>query len=118
MTEVGNLFFAVGVNVDPAVEAAFNDWYDTDHLPAVVACPGFVSGRRFELRGRELPRYWAVYEVESRDTLHTPELAAISGFGCFEEAISEHRIVWLTSLTPLLLHGEGGGGGAGGDGGA
>jgi hypothetical protein len=102
---VGNLSFAVGVDVDPEVEAEFNAWYDTDHLPRVVACPGFVSGRRYELRGRDLPRYWAVYEVESREALKTPELEAISGFGRFEEAISDHRIVWLTSLTPPLFHG-------------
>jgi hypothetical protein len=100
-----NLYFAVGVDVDPEVEVAFNEWYDTDHLPAVVACPGFVSGRRYELRGRDLPRFWAVYGVETKDAVRTPELEAISGFGRFEGAISNHRIVWLTSLTPLLLHG-------------
>ena len=77
----------------------------TDHLPAVVGCPGFVAGRRFEARGRELPRFWAVYEVENRDALHTPELAAISGFGRYEQAIQRQRIAWLTSLTPLLVHG-------------
>lgn len=104
MSEVGALYFAVGIDVDPAVEDAFNHWYDTDHLPSVVACPGFRTGRRYALRGRGLPRYWAVYEVESRDALHTPELAAVSGFGAFAEHVSNHRILWLTSLTEPVVH--------------
>ena len=107
MSGAGSLYFAVGIDVADEHVAAFNEWYDTDHLPSVVGCPGFRSGRRYELRGRDLPRFWAVYEVESRDALHTPELAAISGFGRFEEHVSNHRIVWLTSLTELLVHGDG-----------
>jgi hypothetical protein len=105
MNDAGTLYFAVGVDIDPTVAVDFNAWYDNDHLPAVVGCPGFVSGRRYEVRGRDLPRYWAVYEVETRDALKTPELEAISGFGRFEEAITNHRIVWLTSLTALLISG-------------
>ena len=107
MSEVGSLYFAVGIDVDPEHEAAFNEWYNGDHLPSVVGCPGFRSGRRYEMRGRDLPRFWAVYEVESKDALQSPELAAISGFGRFEEHVSNHRIVWLTSLTELLVHGDG-----------
>ena len=45
-----HLVFALCVDVDPAVEDDFNDWYSHEHLLAVVACPGVISGRRFTLR--------------------------------------------------------------------
>jgi hypothetical protein len=105
MGEAGRLYFAIGVDVDPDLADAFNEWYDTDHLPTVVGCPGFLGGCRYEARGEGLPRFWAVYEVESKAALKTPELAAISGFGRFEEAIVRRQILWLTSLTPVILHG-------------
>jgi hypothetical protein len=100
--ESGKLFFAIGVDVDPAVEADFNEWYDTDHLPTVVGCPGFVTGCRYEVEGEGLPRFWAVYEVESKNVMKTPELRAIAGFGRFEQAILRQQRHWFTSLTPLL----------------
>lgn len=106
MNEAGAMFFAIGVDVEPAVADEFNRWYDTDHLPTVVGCPGFLNGRRFETKGDRLPRYWAVYEVTGREALETPELQAISGFGRFEEAIVRRQIHWLTALTPLVVHGD------------
>lgn len=107
MTENGNgsLFFAVGVDIDPEVEDEFNEWYNADHLPTVVGCPGFITGRRYETRGKDLPRFWAVYEVESKDALRSPELMEIAGFGRFEQSILRQQTLWVTSLTPLLVHG-------------
>src|SRR4051812_44249608 len=67
MSEAGRLYFATGVDIDPAAEDEFNEWYDTDHLPSVVACPGFLWGCRYRIDHRDSPRYWVVYEVESRE---------------------------------------------------
>ncbi|HWH30047.1 MAG TPA: hypothetical protein VNU26_14020 [Mycobacteriales bacterium] len=50
----------------------FHRWYDQEHLPAVLAVPGFVRAQRFAAvpatRG-QLPqhRYLAVYEIETDD---------------------------------------------------
>ena len=107
MSEAGRLYFATGVDIDPAVEDEFNEWYDTDHLPSVVACPGFLWGCRYRVDHRDSPRYWVVYEVESREALGTPELQAISGFGRFTDAISNQQIRWFRSLTPVLRHDPG-----------
>lgn len=46
----------------PEFEAEFNDWYDTEHIPVRMACPGFVSGQRY--RRHEGPGYLAVYEMD------------------------------------------------------
>jgi hypothetical protein len=35
------------MNVDPAAEAEFTDWYDTEHLPQLGAVPGVLAARRY-----------------------------------------------------------------------
>ena len=34
-------------DIDPEHEAAFNRWYDEEHIPQKRATPGFRSARRF-----------------------------------------------------------------------
>ena len=52
------------MNVDPAVEAEFNEWYNTEHIPALAAVPGVLCARRF--RGTSgNRRYVALYHLES-----------------------------------------------------
>ena len=36
------------MNVDPAAEAEFTEWYNTEHLPQLAAVPGVLSARRYE----------------------------------------------------------------------
>ncbi len=57
---------------DPAHDADFNAWYDTEHIPERLGCPGFISARRFDAVEGE-PRYLCLYELESLDALETPE---------------------------------------------
>ena len=52
------------MNVDPAHEAEFNDWYDNEHLPALTAVPGTICARRYkDMTGSH--RYLALYHLES-----------------------------------------------------
>jgi hypothetical protein len=55
------------MNVDPAAEAEFNEWYNTEHLPQLGAVPGVLAARRFRAtdQGSER-RYLALYHL--RDT--------------------------------------------------
>ena len=50
---------------------AYNEWYTNQHLKEVVAIPGFVAARRFELTDSQLEgfspsshRYMALYEID------------------------------------------------------
>ena len=52
-------------------EDRFNKWYDTHHIPARMAAPGFISAQRY--RDPERLNYLAVYELESAAALDTPE---------------------------------------------
>ena len=66
---------AVQTNAKPGEEDQFNAWYDTAHVPEIMATEGFVLGRRF--RAVRAPddvgangdwlKYVAVYDIESHD---------------------------------------------------
>jgi hypothetical protein len=56
------------MNVAPEYEAEFNEWYDNEHIPALAAVPGVLSGRRFK-DPKGTHRYLALYHLK------TPEVA-------------------------------------------
>jgi hypothetical protein len=98
----GNLVFALCVDIDAAREAEFNEWYDNEHLPAVVACPGILSGHRYTAERvgsspNDLARYWAFYEVESEQAMNGPEVLRLAedGFGPLADAVSHVRRYWF-----------------------
>lgn len=77
----------VRVDIDPAHEDAFNTWYDAVHVPALLACPGWLSAKRFvSLEGG--PKYAAIYEVAGDWVYDTPEFHAVKGFMEFTPHVS------------------------------
>ncbi len=45
----------------------YNEWYNTQHMPDVLAVPGFVSAERLTCIGEGPHRYLAIYEIETDD---------------------------------------------------
>jgi hypothetical protein len=73
-------FLLNSMNVDPAAEAEFNEWYDTEHIPALAAVPGVLCARRFRATVSLQPtgltrganrRYVALYHLASPDVQAT-----------------------------------------------
>ena len=62
-------FLINSMNIDPAAEAEFNDWYDTEHIPALAAVPGVLAARRCATSANR--RYVALYHLVSPDAGHT-----------------------------------------------
>jgi hypothetical protein len=61
----------VSMNIEPACEEEFNDWYNTEHIPHFNHLRGVITARRFlALKGD--PRYVALYHVENTDMYATP----------------------------------------------
>jgi hypothetical protein len=54
------------MNIDPAHEAEFNEWYDHEHIPALAAVPGTLCARRFR-DNTGSHRYLALYHLASPD---------------------------------------------------
>ena len=82
----------VTAEVDAEVEADWNHWYDTVHLPDALACPGVLSGRRYAQSGeaslsdrgtssRSAAKvYTAVYELSGPEAIATPEFQKMRGW--------------------------------------
>lgn len=89
----------VRVDIDPAHEAAFNRWYEETHLPDLLACPGWLSARRYvALDGG--PKYVALYEIAGLWVYETDEFHRVKGFGPFEPHVRNFVRLQLAPLPP------------------
>ena len=61
----------VAMNVAADHEAEFNDWYDTEHIPALAAVPGTLCARRFRAPGAGGRRYVALYHFAQAGVTET-----------------------------------------------
>jgi hypothetical protein len=60
--------FVVRASVTKEKEAAFNKWYDEEHVPQVLQYNGAVSARRYkQILGEDKHQYMAVYEFASEE---------------------------------------------------
>ena len=92
MAEFPPCLLIVTAEVDAEVEARWNHWYDTVHLPDALKCPGVLRGRRYVSAGdivetnqgkRETVAkriYTTVYELDSPAAVATPEFQAMRGW--------------------------------------
>jgi len=76
----------IGMNPDAAVEHEFNEWYDTEHLPALAAVPGVVCARRFRAAATSRQRYTALYHLTS------PEVVSSAAWKAAAETPWTHRL--------------------------
>ncbi|MBI3968836.1 MAG: hypothetical protein HY329_24630 [Chloroflexi bacterium] len=64
---------AVQTQPSQQMEEEFNAWYDSEHLPYLLAVPGVLRARRFRLLEGDLLPYLALYDLRSTDVTGTPE---------------------------------------------
>jgi hypothetical protein len=68
-----NALLAVAIDVEPAIEPEFNEWYNSEHLPQLGAVPGVLAARRFQAAGTDVDRkYLALYHLTSADVTRSP----------------------------------------------
>jgi hypothetical protein len=60
------------MSIAPEHEHEFNEWYNTEHIPALAAVSGTLSARRYRSSG-EARRYVAIYHLASPEV---PDTAA------------------------------------------
>jgi hypothetical protein len=66
------------MNMANAAEDEFHDWYDTEHLPERVACPGFLRCQRW-IGTTDRKISVATYDLETVGVLQSPGYLAIGG---------------------------------------
>ncbi len=68
MTAAGQAILLALLDIHPAAEDDFNEWYNREHMrDRVIGLPGFRRGRRFVSSGGN-PRYAALYEAERAES--------------------------------------------------
>jgi hypothetical protein len=100
MTDTPSYVLIVTAEIDPSVEAEWNDWYDNVHLPDALACPGVLSGCRYVSQGDASVTeagdksadpsrvYVAIYELSGPEALETPEFSDMRGWYQFSDKIT------------------------------
>jgi hypothetical protein len=76
----------IGMNPDADVEHEFNEWYDSEHLPALAAVPGVICARRFRAAAASRQRYTALYHLAA------PEVIAGAAWKAAAETPWTHRL--------------------------
>jgi hypothetical protein len=85
----------VSMDVAPEKEALFNEVYDREHLPILLKVPGvraatrlrtesaafLIGGETKQLTGEGMPKYSAVYEIDSPDVLTSAAWAEAGELG-------------------------------------
>ena len=106
MAQGAKYLLIVQAKIEPAKEAAWNKWYNEEHLPDAVACPGVLSGNRYVSNGearltkdgektRTTDRtYLAVYELDGPEALETPEFIDMAGWYQFTDHITARTQVY------------------------
>ena len=60
----------------PELEAEFNDWYETEHIPVRLALPGFSRAVRYRECDAER-KYLAIYEIDDLAVLDSPGYSVV-----------------------------------------
>jgi Domain of unknown function (DUF4286) len=93
--------YAVQMDVPAELEAEFNRIYDEDHVPTILKVPGVRSCRRYRLEHSTrpgMPRYLAVYEVDSADVINGPAWTEASDAGEWKPKIRPHTMNRMHSI--------------------
>ena len=82
--------FVVMMDVAPDVEAAFNDVYDREHIPALLKVPGILSAARYRTDTPGVPRYVALYEMDRPDVPESEAFTRAADSGTWPHRIRPH----------------------------
>ena len=96
--------YLVLMDVEPAKEADFNRVYDTEHIPTLLKVPGVLSATRYRTSTPDVPRYAALYELESPDVPQSDAFQRAADSGEWPVKIRPHtrnrRHILYTRIDP------------------
>ncbi len=71
-----SFLYTVELDVAETDLLAVFDWYEKEHLPLLVACPGCLGGSRFQRLDGQSPNLLAAYRFERPEVNRTPDWEA------------------------------------------
>lgn len=103
---LGPALMVVEAQVDENHESEFNRWYDEQHLPSVVACPGILGGARYQSSDSKPVTYVAIYVLADESAVDSSELKAISGFAHLAPHVSYVRRLYRPMDGAAITHAD------------
>ena len=73
----GNVVMTIVLEVEPEMADEVDDWYDNEHIPEVLANPGWLSARRFR-DAADPRRILAIYELEDESTFAATDFSSMT----------------------------------------
>lgn len=89
----GKYVYIAKMDIPPEHETLFNHLYDNEHFPAFRKVPGVLDLERFtliETKNEGLPKYAAIYSLESPEVIKTPEWRSAADAGEWAPKIRPH----------------------------
>jgi hypothetical protein len=82
--------YVVMMDVAPDVEAAFNEVYDREHIPALLKVPGIRSAVRYRTNTAGVPKYVAMYEMDRADVPESEAFKKAADSGTWPHRVRPH----------------------------
>ncbi len=85
--------YIVQMDIPAEHEAEFNRIYDEEHVPTILKVPGCTACTRYRLERsatETMPKYVAIYELDSADVMNTAAWHAASDTGDWKPKIRPH----------------------------
>ena len=79
----------VGMTASAEQDAAFNYWYDKEHVPALSAVPGVICARRFASVGSNATKYVALYHLTGPEIQESAAWKQASGDTPMPQAVRD-----------------------------
>lgn len=74
------ILYIVSIRPEPGHEEIFDRWYVEEHLPELLACPGFLAAWRYRIVRADTegaPEHLAFYRLSGMDAFDSPEYIAL-----------------------------------------
>jgi hypothetical protein len=84
--------YLVRMDVAHDHEAAFNEIYDTEHVPALLSVPGVHRGVRYRNPSPTDPRYLAAYEIDGPEVIASSAWRAAGESGRWPGHVRPHTM--------------------------
>jgi hypothetical protein len=81
----------------------WHEWYNATHLPALVAAPGVIAGRRFRQVGSESD-YLTILEFDTVSANETDEYFQATGGNPFPDGVQNPGVA--TTFEEIFRHGR------------
>jgi len=104
MATEAKYLYVVMMDVEPDKEALFNDLYDKEHIPVLLQVPGVLSAARYKTSTEGVPKYVAIYALDSPDVPRSEAFRKAADSGEWPHKVrpytKNHSRIIYTRLSP------------------